>query len=64
MTMGETDVLTPEQVGRVKELAPGGRLDCAMAFKLAEEFGIPRSRMGNVLDGLGVRIRNCQLGCF
>ena len=62
--MGDTAVLTPEQVERVRELSQEGRLDCARAFELAGEFGISRGQMGKALDELGIRVRNCQLGCF
>ena len=62
--MDDTDVLTQDQIERIRGLSSEGRLDCAQAFKLAEEFGIPKKQMGKVLDDLGIRVRNCQLGCF
>ena len=62
--MGEADVLKPEQIERIKERSSDGRLDCAQAFKLAGEFGISHRQMGQTLDDLGIRVRNCQLGCF
>ncbi len=62
--MGEANALTPEQIERIKERSSDGGLDCAETFKLAEELGIPRPRMAKALDELGIRLRNCQLGCF
>lgn len=40
------------------------RLPCAVARKLAEELNIPYKEVGDAADELGIRIRDCQLGCF
>jgi len=40
------------------------RIDCASARKLAEELGVPYQEVGDVADALGIRIQNCELGCF
>lgn len=62
--MGSTDVLTPEQIEIIKQRTSEGRLDCAEAFRLAEEFSLTVGQIGKACDDLGIRIRNCQLGCF
>ena len=49
---------------RLRELATDGRIPCARAFALARELGVPLRRVGEVADGIGVRITACQLGCF
>ena len=49
---------------RIREMAPEGRIPCAVAFKLAEELGISRQELGNLLNDLRIKIIQCQLGCF
>lgn len=48
----------------VREKAKEGKLPCAMCFKIAEEFGISKKEMGEVLNELNIKISQCQLGCF
>ena len=40
------------------------KLPCADARKIAEDLGIPYPEVGAAADELGVKIKNCQLGCF
>ncbi len=44
--------------------AVNGRLSCAVARKIAEEFAIPYKEIGNAANELGIKIADCQLGCF
>jgi len=44
--------------------AKGGKLPCAMCFKIAEKFKISKREMGKILNAMKVRISQCQLGCF
>jgi hypothetical protein len=53
-----------EVKARIQAAAPNGRIPCAAAFKLAEELGITRSRLGELLNELNIKISQCQLGCF
>ncbi|MEJ2091261.1 MAG: hypothetical protein P8X65_03615 [Syntrophobacterales bacterium] len=53
-----------ELKSRIRAAAPEGRIPCAVAFKLAEELGIPRKELGNLLNELRIKIIQCQLGCF
>jgi hypothetical protein len=41
-----------------------GRMTCAAAHALAKESRVPLRRVGKALDALGIRIVECQLGCF
>jgi len=41
-----------------------GRLSCKRAFELADELSVPVGRIGATCEALGVKIVNCQLGCF
>jgi len=68
---------SPESVKSPGEPAPGGleaaildgrdasgKLSCLVAWRIADELGISRLRVGRAADRLGVRIRDCQLGAF
>lgn len=42
----------------------GGRLPCAAARKLAEDHRLSYREIGELADQLGIKIKDCQLGCF
>lgn len=46
------------------EKAEDGRISCEEAWQVAEELGVPKKDVGRAADDLGIRIRDCQLGCF
>lgn len=48
----------------VKAVLKDGYLHCPVGWKIAEDMAIPRIAIGPVMDKLGVRIANCQLGFF
>lgn len=48
----------------MKRRAVEGRLPCAVAFQIAERLRVPRLEVGQAADELGLRITDCQLGCF
>lgn len=48
----------------IMKKAADRKLPCAVARKIAEDFGISYSSVGAVADELGIKIKNCQLGCF
>lgn len=48
----------------ILEKSKGGKLPCAISFKIAEEFGLSKPEMGQVLNEMKIRISQCQLGCF
>lgn len=57
--------MTPEELrAKIRAAAPEGKMPCAAAFRLAEELGISRRDLGNLLDELKIKITQCQLGCF
>ena len=41
-----------------------GKLPCAICFKIAEDFGISKNKMGEILNEMKIKISQCQLGCF
>jgi hypothetical protein len=57
--MSEQDVTS-----KIRAAAPEGKIPCATAFHLAEELGISRKELGNLLNELRIKIIQCQLGCF
>ncbi len=48
----------------IREAAEGGRLSCLRAWDIAARFRVPKLRIGGACEGLGVRIKPCQLGAF
>jgi hypothetical protein len=40
------------------------RLPCCAAWRISEELSYPRLLVSSVAENLGIRISNCQLGCF
>jgi hypothetical protein len=55
---------TEEIKARIRAAAPESRIHCAAAFRLAEELGLSRREMGELLNELKIKITQCQLGCF
>lgn len=41
-----------------------GKITCAAARKIAEDLGVPYKEVGQAANELGIRIKDCQLGCF
>jgi len=48
----------------VKGLLKDGYLSCPVAWVIARKSNVSKIAVGNIADKLGVRIINCQLGCF
>ena len=49
-------------VEAVKERAKEGRIPCAVCFQVAEEYGISKRELGELLNELGIKVIQCQLG--
>ena len=45
-------------------LVVGGKIDCQKAFALARNIGLERSKFGELLNNIKIKIKACQLGCF
>ncbi len=57
--------MSPEDVkARIRAAAPQGRIACPAAFRLAEELGLSRKDLGEVLNELKIKITQCPWGCF
>jgi hypothetical protein len=48
----------------IKASLKGGYLPCPVAWKIAKDYNISKIAVGKIVDRLGIRITNCQLGCF
>ncbi len=56
-----TDELLEKEV---KASLVDGYLPCVVAFEAARKVQVTPGVVGDVADRLGIRIINCQLGCF
>jgi hypothetical protein len=54
------DAVDSEILKRAKE----GKIDCHTALGIAKKCGVHPKEVGKKLDDMGIRICNCQLGCF
>jgi hypothetical protein len=50
--------------GTIKSSLKEGYLSCPVAWKIAKDYNIPKIAVGEITDRLGIRITDCQLGCF
>ena len=48
----------------VKASLKVGYLPCAVAFKIAKAAQVPKVAVGGMTDKLGIRVTDCQTGCF
>lgn len=56
--------MTEEQKQAIRDAAVDGKLPCAKAFKLSAELDLSLREIGRFCNEEGIRIKNCQLGCF
>jgi hypothetical protein len=60
--------LAPEMLAllgsAIKAALKDGYLPCPIGWRIAKDAAVPRIVLGAVMDKLGVRIANCQLGFF
>ena len=60
--------LPPEALSRLEEAvrarAKEGLVPCPTAWRIAQEQGVSRLDVGVRIDKLGLRVSDCQLGCF
>jgi len=50
--------------GELKRRAPERRLPCAEALAIAHDLGVPPLAVGEAANELGIKLTDCQLGCF
>jgi len=60
--------LSKEVLSRLEDMViaslKDGYLPCPVAWKVAKEANVPKVTIGEITDRLGIRITNCQIGCF
>ena len=49
---------------KVKDSLKDGYLACPVAWKIAKDADVPKIAVGEIADRLGIRVTDCQLGCF
>lgn len=72
MSSGEPKIVDPrwaEQVTdemqeQIRDKAVDNKITCAVLRKYAEDSGVPYKVAGAAADMAGVRVHNCDLGCF
>lgn len=48
----------------VKAALKDGYLSCPVGWKIAKDMDVPRIAIGAIVDRLGIRVTNCQIGFF
>ena len=57
--------VTDEMKDAIKAKADeNGKITCPVLRKFAEDQGVPYKVAGAAADAAGVRVHNCDLGCF
>lgn len=58
-------VITDEKARtRFREVSVDGKISCQECFMIADEMGVEMDQIASTLTEMGIKIRNCQLGCF
>jgi hypothetical protein len=48
----------------IKKKVKEERIPCAVCFQISKEYGIPKRELGKLLNELGIKVIQCQLGLF
>ncbi len=56
--------VTDEMMDAIKAKATDGKITCPVLRKFAEDQGVAYKVAGAAADAAGVRVHNCDLGCF
>jgi molybdate transport system regulatory protein len=57
-------MIKPELKEEIMKELLDGRLSCFSARLIAERLSLAYSEIGAAADELGIKIKNCELGCF
>mgnify|MGYP000338944675 CR=1 FL=1 len=58
------EAISAELETELRHMAPEGLLPCAKAWAVARRLGISKLEVSGAAEALGIRIVQCQLGCF
>lgn len=53
-----------EVVRMVRDSLEGGKLPCAIAHEISRQTGVSLGNIGRIANELGIKISQCELGCF
>jgi hypothetical protein len=56
--------VTDEMMAAITAKAVDGKITCPVLRKFAEDTGVPYKVAGAAADKAGIRVHNCDLGCF
>jgi hypothetical protein len=56
--------MTDELIAKIKAAAKEGKVPCAAAQQFARDNGIALKTMKAFLNVAGLKVQDCQLGCF
>ncbi len=56
--------VTPEMTEAIIAKAVDGKITCPVLRKFAEDQGVAYKVAGAAADLAGIRVKNCDLGCF
>ncbi|MGI6683953.1 MAG: hypothetical protein ACOX47_00305 [Bacillota bacterium] len=56
--------MSEEVLKAVKEAAEDGKLTCAKAHFLGKQLNVSLLVIGEAANQLGIKLKDCQLGCF
>ena len=59
-----TSQVTDEMKAAVAAKAVDGKVTCPVLRKYAEDTGVPYKVAGAAADMQGIKVHNCDLGCF
>jgi molybdopterin-guanine dinucleotide biosynthesis protein MobB len=64
ITLMETIEKNKEIERLLKEQSVDGKISCTLARKIAEDLNVPYGDVGSTANGLKIKIKSCELGCF
>lgn len=51
-------------IEEIKKRAKDNRIPCRSCFEIAAQLGVEKRELGRLLDELGIKVIECQLGLF
>ncbi len=58
------DWMTQDLEKKLQSISRNGKVDCALVQQFARENNLEINKMRQFMDVLGLKVQNCQLGCF